>query len=127
MTFASEIYEDTKEIVEGEFSVEFTFREGVHKGIFDKTYVEVDPGGDVNIATNNPRLTFPKDILNETQEDGSVIFKRLIQGETIVINGVSYQINSHIEYDESAGLAIIYLTNDYANSPSPRDAEFRVY
>jgi hypothetical protein len=65
-------------------------------GIFDNQYVEVDSGGEVGFAVQQPRLTVrTADVPNCTE------------GDTFVVNSVTYL--SRIVQDDGTGITLIAL------------------
>ncbi|MGA0081655.1 MAG: head-tail joining protein [Sedimenticolaceae bacterium] len=65
-------------------------------GIFDNQYVEVDAGGEVGFAVQQPRLTVrTADVPNCTE------------GDTFVVGGVTYL--SRIVQDDGTGITLVAL------------------
>jgi hypothetical protein len=80
-------------------TVTYTKQNGIPvkiQGIFDNQYVEVDAGGEVGFAVQQPRLTVRTvDVVNCTE------------GDTFVVGGVTYL--SRIVQDDGTGITLVAL------------------
>lgn len=65
-------------------------------GIFDNQYVEVDAGGEVGFAVQQPRLTVRTADVPDC-----------VEGDTFVVNSVTYL--SRIVQDDGTGITLIAL------------------
>ena len=79
-----------------DFAVAATYNGGTVNGIFDKEYLELDSGGSVAFAINQPRFVC------RTSDVSSAA-----QGDAITINATSYVIQ--VVQDDGTGMTTLVL------------------
>ena len=79
-----------------DFAVAATFGGGTVNGIFDKEYLEVDGGGTVAFAINQPRFVCRTSDVSSAAE-----------GDAITINATSYVIK--VVQDDGTGMTTLVL------------------
>ena len=102
---SSPFNKDISHIIESDFSEEIALSfppsedsVSIH-GIFEENYIEIQPGGDLDVASNPPRLILSKKAVMENSINRNSAFD---------IRGVRYTVTEHIEND-SSGVQIFYL------------------
>jgi hypothetical protein len=80
MTFLGQADLDMNMILSSEFAVDVTVGGETYRGIFDKTYEEIDPQTGAVVMSRFPRVTIP--------EEGA---PDLDQGSELFINGQLYK------------------------------------
>ena len=96
---------DVAHLVEGDFAEAVTHRNPAQsepseiRGLFDSNYVEIQPGGGVDVASSSPRLILTVTTVSDHSINNNSFF---------TIRGDSYSVTEHIE-DDSAGVFVFYL------------------
>lgn len=79
-----------------DFAVAATYNGGTVNGIFDKEYLELDSGGSVAFAVNQPRFVCQTSDVSSAAE-----------GDAIVISGTNYVIR--VVQDDGTGMTTLVL------------------
>jgi hypothetical protein len=79
-----------------DFAVAATYNGGTVNGIFDKEYLELDSGGSVAFAINQPRFVCRTSDVSDAAD-----------GDSITISGTSYVIR--VVQDDGTGMTTLVL------------------